>query len=94
MPECPWCGARFKPRQTGGRAQQFCSTRCRRQMDAGLRAWAQDQLAAGRVTNVDLQRARCLGPRTSVPPVGGHQAGVQDASLERARWLSMNGDGV
>ncbi len=55
---CPWCGTRFTPRTSGGKPQRFCSTRCRREHEAGLQAWARDQEAAGRVTKADIQRAR------------------------------------
>ena len=41
-------------------------------MDAGLRAWAQQQFAAGRVSIAELQRARCgeppSGPQSDHPP--------------------------
>ncbi len=53
-----------------------------------------DQITTGRVTVAELQRARSPSPPSAMPPIGGHQAGVQDASLERARWLSMNGGGA
>ncbi len=66
---CAWCGMAFAQRGTGGKPQKFCSTRCRREMDAGLRAWAQDQLAAGRVTIAELQRARCPGPPPAMSPM-------------------------
>lgn len=54
---CPWCGRDFSPRTTGGKPQRFCSPRCRRAMDAGLRAWATEELAAGRVTVAGLAKA-------------------------------------
>ncbi len=58
---CPWCGSSFTPRTSGGKAQRFCSPRCRREHEAGLQAWAREQEAAGRVTKADLQRARSSG---------------------------------
>ena len=63
---CPWCGKAFGRRSTGGKPQRFCSMRCRRAMDAGLRAWAHEQFAMGRVSITELQRARC-GTPPSVP---------------------------
>ena len=40
-------------------------------MDAGLRAWAQQQFAMGRVSIAELQRARCCerpsGPQSDHP---------------------------
>ena len=64
---CPWCGEAFGRRSSGGKPQRFCSMRCRRAMDAGLRAWAQQQFAMGRVSIAELQRARC-GEPPSAPP--------------------------
>ncbi len=57
---CPWCGTVFTPRTSGGKPQQFCSSRCRRALENTLRTWAQDQLAEGRVTVAQLQRPRCV----------------------------------
>ena len=64
---CPWCGKVFDRRSTGGKPQRFCSTRCRRAMDARLRAWAQEQFDMGRVSIVELQRARCGEPPSASP---------------------------
>ena len=62
--ECLWCGAAFKARRDGGKAQRFCQSSCRRAFHAALRAWAQRQWTAGHVTTETLkvmldQRARC-----------------------------------
>ncbi len=69
---CPWCGKAFDRRSTGGKPQRFCSTRCRRAMDAGLRAWAHEQFTMGRVSITELQRARCRErpstPQSDHPP--------------------------
>ena len=35
---CGQCGRPFQPRQTGGRAQRFCSSDCRRLFDHAVRA--------------------------------------------------------
>ena len=62
---CPWCGEAFGRRSAGGKPQRFCSTRCRRAMDAGLRAWAQQQFAMGQVSITELQRAHCGEPSSA-----------------------------
>jgi len=49
MPErrcCLWCQHAFTPRATGGKAQRFCSPRCRRDFHAA-RAWALAAVNAG-----------------------------------------------
>ena len=58
---CHRCQRPFTPRSTGGKAQRFCSERCRRAFERELRAWARNQIAAGGVTPARLQRARSLG---------------------------------
>jgi hypothetical protein len=47
---CLWCRKQYTPRRSGGRAQRFCTPRCRRAFDAALRAWTLAELVAGRVT--------------------------------------------
>ena len=83
---CPWCGSSFTPRMTGGKPQRFCSTHCRRSMDAGLRVWAQDQLDQGKVTVAELKRIRCekadRGPRNNL------DSRERPSSLEQTRALS------
>ncbi len=61
---CLWCGGSFVARQSGGQPQKFCQPLCRRTFHDALRAWAQEQWAAGHVTTEALkvmldQRARC-----------------------------------
>jgi hypothetical protein len=53
---CFWCGRRFEPRNDGGKPQRFCSTRCRRALDAAGRRYIFDALAAGSLTVADLRR--------------------------------------
>jgi hypothetical protein len=47
MIKCVWYGRAFSQRRNGGRTQRFCGTRCRRALDAGLRAWTLAELAPG-----------------------------------------------
>ena len=60
---CEWCDNSFAPRTNGGKPQRFCSAHCRRDLEHSLRAWAQKQLAEGRVTVAELQRPRCSSAR-------------------------------
>ena len=71
---CPWCGARFDRRATGGKPQQFCSEACRRALDALGRAWIATALAAGQLSVEDLRN----GPTAT-------RAFVGDASNEAPR---------
>jgi len=68
---CYWCDRPFRARQGGGRAQRFCRPPCRRAFHAAARAWALDELAAGRVTVGDfkngLAATRALLPGTLSP---------------------------
>ena len=80
--DCPCCGTSFAPRQSGGKRQTFCYQRCRRNQEAALRTWAQDQLAKRSVTIADLQRACCAdeqapsSKRKGLPkPVAGSGGG-------------------
>ncbi len=66
MAACTWCGSLFEARATGGKAQRFCSPRCRRQYEAACRAYAEREHREGRVPTDALrmalqQRARSLG---------------------------------
>jgi hypothetical protein len=47
---CPVCDTGFEPRADGGKAQQFCSSRCRRVGDHAGRLWIRRALQAGRLT--------------------------------------------
>lgn len=76
---CGWCDGLYHPRATGGRPQRFCGEQCRRAFEAALRAWAQDEFAAGRVTITLLrQRARCADAQVDA-------AGYRDAPEAGAR---------
>src|SRR5271170_7409742 len=57
MIPCVWCCRGFRLRRDGGCAQRFCGIRCRRALDAGLRAWTLAELAAGRMTVLDIPDA-------------------------------------
>ena len=62
--ECLWCGVTFERRSTGGKAQRFCSQACRRDFDAGCRAYVASEVRAGRLPIDEVrmalgQRARC-----------------------------------
>ena len=81
---CPWCGEAFGRRSSGGKPQRFCSMRCRRAMDAGLRAWAHEQFAMGRVLIAELQRARC-GEPPSAPPLHHPPTPTLEPSFTSAR---------
>jgi hypothetical protein len=47
---CAWCGRPYTPRTTGGHAQRFCRSTCRRAFDAAGRRWVADAIAAGVLT--------------------------------------------
>jgi hypothetical protein len=68
-PVCDWCSRPFTPRRTGGRPQRFCSERCRRASEKAMREWAQQELAAGRVTIAEIKRERWseLAPTNPCP---------------------------
>ncbi len=48
--ECPWCGAAFARRATGGQRQKFCSSAHRRACHTAARRWAVREVEAGRLT--------------------------------------------
>ena len=52
---CPWCDRLFRARQTGGRAQRFCSPSCRRAFHAAARQWALDAMATGALSIHDIK---------------------------------------
>jgi hypothetical protein len=54
---CSWCDRPFRARDSRGRAQRFCQPSCRRAFHAAARAWALDELAAGRVTVADIKNS-------------------------------------
>ncbi len=66
---CRWCHGAFRPRMSGGKPQRFCSPGCRRAFEAALRAWAQAEFAAGRITVTELQRVCCRNELTPNDPV-------------------------
>jgi len=43
---CKWCRAPFTPRTSGGKSQQFCLDKCRREYEAIGRAWLREELAS------------------------------------------------
>jgi hypothetical protein len=54
-PACLWCNTSYRARNSGGREQRFCSERCRRAFHAAVRRWTLGELAAGRLTLVDIR---------------------------------------
>ena len=66
---CPWCGALFTPRMTGGKPQRFCSVQCRKHYHAACRVWGEDQVERGFLPISALKCA--LAQRTRSPE--GHQ---------------------
>ncbi len=56
MAACTWCDTDFTPRN-GGKAQRFCSSRCRRRFEAACRAYADREHREGRVPVSDLRMA-------------------------------------
>ncbi len=63
--KCLWCDLEFQPRTTGGSAQRFCSTPCRRAFETACRVYAGAEVNAGRLSVSTLrmgleQRARCM----------------------------------
>jgi ribosomal protein L24E len=73
--DCSWCGAAFTCRTGGGKAQRFCSPKCRRAMDRAARAWVREEMARGQLTVAQLQRARCPEPDPEATWPGGWIAG-------------------
>jgi hypothetical protein len=73
-----WCGSVFTRRAGGGKAQRFCSPKCRRAMDSAARAWVRNEMARGRLTVFQLQRARCPEPDPEAAWPGGWIAGSGD----------------
>jgi hypothetical protein len=53
---CTWCGSLFNPRKTGGRAQRFCSARCRMRFHTACRLWGEKQVRRGLVPVATLHR--------------------------------------
>jgi hypothetical protein len=47
---CYWCDRPFQLRQSGGRAQRFCSPHCRLAFHAAARRWALEAIDAGVLT--------------------------------------------
>ena len=77
---CLWCDGPFTPRTTGGKPQRFCSERCRRDLDSGCRAWAEQAVSSGLLPVSALkdalkQRARSSeahsGPNATQTPSKG-----------------------
>jgi hypothetical protein len=63
---CAWCSRSFTPRSTGGHAQRFCGSPCRRAFDAAGRRWAAEAIAADMVT-VDALRKGFAATRALLP---------------------------
>jgi hypothetical protein len=54
---CFWCRVGFKRRSDGGKAQRFCSLRCRRAFDGAARAWVRQAVEAGTLSLETLRKA-------------------------------------
>jgi hypothetical protein len=65
---CRWCAREFAGRRTGGRRQLYCSSQCRRTMEAAARDWLAAQIAAGLLTSAML-RAYQSNPRVGTEAV-------------------------
>ena len=65
---CVWCDAGFTPRH-GGKAQRFCSTRCRTAYFAACRAWGEQEHREGRVPTKTLRNAQEQRARSPSPSV-------------------------
>jgi len=90
VPVCCWCKRQFQPRQSGGRPQRFCRPTCRRAFHAVARAWALDELAAGRLPVADLKdglsTTRALVPTAfSISPA--HEVPRPEARPDEAALL-------
>jgi len=69
------CNRPFRLRKTGGRAQRFCRSTCRRAFHAAARRWALDAIEAGVLSITDLKKGTqptCALPETAsaVAPKG------------------------
>jgi hypothetical protein len=65
---CAWCERAFTPRASGGHAQRFCRSACRRAFDAAGRRWVADAISGGMLT-VELLRGTASGTRALLPGV-------------------------
>jgi len=80
---CDWCGRAFL-RHRGGKPQRFCSTRCRHDLDAAVRAYVARQLAAGQITIDDLK-----GDQSNA-----HVARGADPGVETGDGVSVGAEGL
>jgi hypothetical protein len=68
---CAWCGRPYTPRTTGGHAQRFCRSACRRGFDAAGRRWVAEAIATGMLT-LDALRNGAAATRAllagAIPP--------------------------
>ncbi len=53
--QCSWCESSFTPRTTGGRAQKFCSAKCREDFHAAGRTWVTAAVAEGHLSVAELK---------------------------------------
>jgi hypothetical protein len=67
---CPWCGARFQPRSSGGSDQRFCRVACRQAFWTAARRWVMRAVATGLLSPEVLK-----GPGASVHAVAGGVSG-------------------
>jgi len=76
---CAWCGRAFKPRATGGKAQQFCHPACRRALDTACRRWIAAALASGTLTIDSLKES----PRRNARVASRRHLAVVDTRAEK-----------
>src|SRR5271165_6496269 len=84
---CQWCERAFRARQTGGRAQRFCRSSCRRAFHAAVRSWALDSIGDGTLTLAEIRNdgpcnarvAQKRGP--ALAATGGHLVARQRPPL-------------
>jgi hypothetical protein len=97
---CFWCDRLFRPRQDGGKQQNFCRPSCRRAFHAALRVWALDAVGGGALTITDIKNGlnatRALLPAAETVLPGIRRPIVLElkilpeavADLKRLGWLN------
>lgn len=58
QPRCTWCDKLFTPRGTGGRAQKYCSSQCRKDFQTAARTWAVTAVENGDLSVAKLKVAQ------------------------------------
>ena len=91
---CDWCHRPFRVRTTGGHAQRFCRSTCRRAHDAAGRRWVAAKLADGTLTVESLRNGAATTPAllpgaVSPPPIDPPRARVPEAPAKRSEDASL-----